>query len=71
MSYLDWQKIHEDMVQELMTNMPESWDGDESAEALVIEYVHQLEIRLDELGGSLERYPEPDEEKETKNAQEV
>lgn len=51
---------HDAFVEELMKNMPDSWDDDSSAESLCIEYVRQLEFRLDEAGGSLERYPEPE-----------
>jgi hypothetical protein len=57
---------HQEFVAELSKNIPESWDGDEAIEYIIIEYVHQLELRLDEMGGSLERYPREDQTMETK-----
>jgi hypothetical protein len=60
-SYIDWEKIHDDLIEQLMRDMPDSWDGDESAEHLVVQYVRAIERRLIALGGSLERYPEGDQ----------
>jgi hypothetical protein len=51
---------HQDFVNDVLHNAPESWDGDESAESLAIAYVRALERRLDAANVSRERYVEPD-----------
>jgi hypothetical protein len=51
-------KDHDDFVNDLMRNIPDSWDGDEGAESIVMDYVHELERRVEALGGSFERYPD-------------
>ena len=55
---LDYQKPHDDLINDLMLQMPDSWDGDEAAETLVVQYVREIERRLLAAGGSLERWPE-------------
>ena len=57
MSDLDWQQLHDDMIERLMSGMPQSWDGDDAAEHICVEYVREIERRLVALGGSLERWP--------------
>jgi hypothetical protein len=59
---LDWQTLHEDLIESVMRVMPESWGGDESPEFIVTRFVEEITRRLTALGGSLERWPE-DEEK--------
>lgn len=46
------------LITAVQGGMPESWDGDASAESLIIDYVRVLERRVLALGGSLERHPE-------------
>jgi hypothetical protein len=40
-------------VNQLLENAPETWDGDDSAEALAVDYVRHLEAEVERLGGSL------------------
>ena len=49
---------HQEFINELLTNTPESWDYDAAAEGIVIDYLHELERRVQVLGGTLERWPE-------------
>jgi hypothetical protein len=49
---------HQDFVNEILKNTPESWDGDEAAEHIAVKYVRELELRVTLLGGSLERWVE-------------
>lgn len=51
-------KPHDDFIDDLMLQMPDSWDGDEGAETLVVQYVREIERRLIAAGGSLARWPE-------------
>lgn len=51
-------KPHDDLIDMLMRDMPDSWDGDEGAETLVVQYVREIERRLTAAGGSLERWTE-------------
>jgi hypothetical protein len=37
---------------EILTNAPESWDGEDSAESIAKNYVHALEQRVIALGGN-------------------
>lgn len=46
----------DDLINRVMSGMPESWDGDSAPESLVVEYVRELERRVTALGGNLERY---------------
>jgi hypothetical protein len=41
----------------LLANAPESWDGEDAAESIAVEYVQELERRVVALGGSLEKHP--------------
>jgi hypothetical protein len=48
---------HDQFIEELMSNMSESWGSTEgSAESIVVDYVRELEARVQALGGSLERH---------------
>jgi hypothetical protein len=49
---------HAAFVDDLLKNTPDSWDGDEGAETIAMEYVHELERRVEALGGSLGRWPD-------------
>lgn len=52
-----------DLVDELLRNVPESWEASEgSAESIIIEYVRALEVRLDALAGPGAREPYPEDE---------
>jgi isocitrate dehydrogenase kinase/phosphatase len=58
MTDLDYQKIHDDLIEQLQRNIPQEWEASEgSAESIVIEYVREIERRLLALGGSLDRWP--------------
>lgn len=56
MSELDWQKIHDDLIEALMAEMPDTWDGDDSAEYLVTQFVKTIVRRLKQRGGSTQRW---------------
>ncbi len=59
MSDLDFQQIHDNLIDELQRNIPQEWEASEgSTESIVIDYVHEIERRLLAAGGSLERHPE-------------
>ena len=59
MTDLDYQQLHDNLIDELQRNIPEEWEASEgSAESIVIDYVREIERRLLALGGSLDRYPE-------------
>lgn len=47
-----------DLGNTLLNGVPESWDGDGSPDALLIEYVDTIEQRLLARGGTLERWEE-------------
>ena len=49
---------HCDFMNRLLERTPDSWDGEESAEWIVEQYVKELERRVLESGGSLEKYPD-------------
>jgi hypothetical protein len=51
---------HDTLINDLMTNIPESWGDDVAPESIVVNYVRELERRVKALGGSLERYPSPE-----------
>jgi hypothetical protein len=51
-------KPHDDLIEKLMSGMPDSWNGDDSAEPCCVDYVREIERRLIAAGGSLERRPE-------------
>ena len=51
--------LHDQFIEALQSNIPQGWESSEgSAESIVLEYVREIERRLQALGGSLERYPE-------------
>lgn len=61
MTDLDHQQLHDDLLNDLMRNIPEGWEASEgSPESIVVDYVREIEQRLLALGGSLERWPEGD-----------
>lgn len=43
------------LIDKLLSNIPESWDGEDAAEAIVVDYVREIERRLIALGGTCER----------------
>jgi len=45
-------------VNTLLFGTPESWDDDDAAETIALDYVAEIERRLLARGGSLERYEE-------------
>lgn len=47
---------HDGFVNTLLFGAPESWDGDDAAESIALNYVAEIERRLLARGGSLERY---------------
>jgi hypothetical protein len=49
---------HSHFLEELFEGVDESWDGDEAAESIAIDYVRELERRVVALGGSMERWAE-------------
>jgi hypothetical protein len=49
-------KKHQEFVDELLRNAPESWDDDDAAEAVAVSYVRALEERVQQLGGTTERW---------------
>jgi hypothetical protein len=59
-SDLDYRKLHDDLIEKLMANMPEDWDIDASPETICVSYVRELERRLLAAGGSLDRWPGDD-----------
>lgn len=51
----DWFN-HDDyvaMCEELMEGCPDSWDGDEAFESILVRYVHHLRDEVQRLGGCL------------------
>jgi hypothetical protein len=58
MTDIDFQELHNGLIEELQRNIPQDWEASEgSAESIVIDYVREIERRLLALGGSLERWP--------------
>jgi hypothetical protein len=49
---------HQEFVNDLLSDAPESWGDDVAAEAIALAYVRELERRVVALGGSLERWPD-------------
>lgn len=49
---------YDDWLDDLMKNIPDSWDGEDGAESIVMAYLHELESRVLALGGSLEKWPD-------------
>jgi hypothetical protein len=49
---------HQEFVDKILQGAPESWDGDEASESIALDYVRELEARVQRLGGSLDRWPE-------------
>jgi hypothetical protein len=47
---------HQELIDELLKNVPESWDGDDSPDSIIVAYVRALEERVRQLGGTLERW---------------
>ncbi len=60
MSGLDYKHLHDKLVDDLMSNMPDDWDIDASPETICVSYVRELEQRLIAAGGSLARWPGDD-----------
>lgn len=57
MTDLDYQKLHDDLIEELQRNIPQEWEASEgSAESIVVDYVREIERRVKALGGDLQRY---------------
>lgn len=54
---------HDGFVNAVLFGVPESWDGDDAAESIALEYVGEIERRLVARGGSLERWDETDEQR--------
>jgi hypothetical protein len=53
---------YDDLIEQLQSNIPESWGASEgSAESICIDYMREIERRLIDLGGSLERWPEDED----------
>lgn len=49
---------YDEWIEDLLRNTPESWGSSEgSAESIISDYLHELERRVQALGGSLERWP--------------
>lgn len=48
--------MSENLIEQIMRGMPESWDGDDAPEHLVVTYVRELERRVTALGGNLEQF---------------
>lgn len=53
-----WLGDHDEFVNELLRNAPDSWDDDAAAEHIAVQYVRTLEKRVRTLGGTLERADE-------------
>lgn len=49
---------HDDFVNDLLAHTPDSWDDDAAAESIALDYVRELERRVTERGGTLERWAE-------------
>jgi hypothetical protein len=47
---------HQEFVNELLKNAPESWDDDAAAESVAVDYVRALEERVVALGGTTEKW---------------
>lgn len=59
MSDLDYQQLHDDLIEKLTLNIPEEWESSEgSPESICVDYLREIERRLLALGGSLARWPE-------------
>jgi hypothetical protein len=52
---------NDEFINKIMENIPDSWDGEESGEWIVVEYVREIERRLLARGGTLERWEGNDE----------
>lgn len=46
----------DDLLEEAFSVCPESWDGDESAESILLAYIAHLEQEVVRLGGCLHRW---------------
>lgn len=51
-------KLNDDLADGVLCNAPESWDGEDSAESIALNYVATLEARLDAAGISREKWPD-------------
>jgi hypothetical protein len=49
---------HREFVEALLTGAPDSWDRDDTAESIAVDYVRHLEAEVDRLGGSRKRFLE-------------
>jgi hypothetical protein len=47
---------HDEFVNQLLLNAPDSWDDDSTAEQIALAYVRKLEERLQYLGSTLEKW---------------
>lgn len=45
-----------DAIDDILSGAPESWDCDEAAESIAVDYVRELERRVLASGGTLERW---------------
>lgn len=50
------QQAREHWVNGILFDAPDSWDSDEAAEGIALDYVAELENRLDEAGISREKH---------------
>jgi hypothetical protein len=59
----DWWALprHQEFVNEVLKNAPESWDQDVAAESIALDYVRALEERVVQMGGTTERWWSIDE----------
>lgn len=51
-----WEQSQEDWTNGVLFDAPDSWDGDDAAELIALDYVAELEKRLDAAGISRERF---------------
>lgn len=61
---------HDGLIELIQYGMPESWDGDDSAEGIVLDYIDALEERLLAAGGTLEHWPADEQADHTHPAEE-
>lgn len=46
----------DDLIEQVCSGMPESWDDEASADSIIVDYVREIERRLLAAGGSLEKW---------------
>jgi len=49
---------HQEFVNKILEQAPDSWDDDAAADHIAVEYVRELERRVLAAGGTLERWPD-------------